>query len=473
MAVIGTDPTLRPFAARLTDGIAGFLGESAVRVVSDPGKGAPRARLAFAGAVSGADGQVRVRLTLDDEPSGTTLWSRVFAAPAARADALIDEAKGGAMETVNELRATYGPSGPLLDPETTLLGLRGGEDEATPSFAHYNDASREFEQALARRPDSAVLRAAYSGALWQLALQVPSERRAAVLAKARAEAERTIREHPDEPGVGIAYGALLVIRQLQAPPRDWVGMGARLDAALKASPEDAFLYNYACHFLALVGRAEDSLYYCQRALSLRPHSAFLMLNYAQALDMAGSPQVADQLLDEGGRLFPDDPNLRAYRFNREAFGGSPDKALTLLRDPDTSPPFPPDQIPALELLQKARNTRLANDADMALAAARRADAHLELSDFRFLFPMALGRLDEAFASPDLARAEEAEKELLTLQFTAPLRRDPRYWPLAARAGLVRYWLTTNKWPDFCRDPSYPLDCREEAKRVLPPSPAAG
>jgi hypothetical protein len=74
-------------------------------------------------------------------------------------------------------------------------------------------------------------------------------------------------------------------------------------------------------------------------------------------------------------------------------------------------------------------------------------------------------MDEAFAEPDISVVEEQEHELLTFQFTARLRADRRFWPEAARAGLVRYWLTTNKWPDFCSDPSYPLNCRVEAQRV--------
>jgi hypothetical protein len=32
---------------------------------------------------------------------------------------------------------------------------------------------------------------------------------------------------------------------------------------------------------------------------------------------------------------------------------------------------------------------------------------------------------------------------------APFRDDPRFWPVAVRSGLVNYWQTTQKWPDFC------------------------
>jgi hypothetical protein len=99
-----------------------------------------------------------------------------------------------------------------------------------------------------------------------------------------------------------------------------------------------------------------------------------------------------------------------------------------------------------------------------MAAIKRAEAHNPVSYFRMAFAMSLGRMDEAFG-PDAAPVTAQNPEFLMLAYTAPLRRDRRYWPLAAGAGLVRYWLATNQWPDFCSDPSYPLDCRAEARRV--------
>jgi hypothetical protein len=475
LSVIGDDPALRAFAARATDSIAAFLGESQVRVVSGSSaaqSGAAKAALAFDGAVSSANGQLSLHLQLEDTRSGSTLWSGDYAQPTARTDALIDEAKGGAMETINDVRDIYGPEGPLLDPETMLLVLRGAQDLAMPSFRSFNDATPQFEQVLARKPDLAVLRAAYATALWEAAAFGPGgqeQDRKALLAKGRAEAERTIREYPGEPGVGLAYATLLSIRQLQAP-HDWVGAGARLDAALKAAPEGEAPYGYACGFLVSVGRASDSLHFCQRALSLTPHSPSILFSYAVAQDMVGEPQVADQLLAEGAGLYPNFLFLRVYRFAREAFVGSPDRALALMQDPNTSPPVPEGGMEALKLLQKARKSGLASDADTAMAAMRHFEASIPADDFRFLFPMALGRIDEAYSVPDL-QVWEADDGLMS-PFTAPLRRDPRFWPIAAKAGLVRYWVTTNKWPDFCSDPTYPLNCRAEAKRVIDLSPPA-
>lgn len=47
---------------------------------------------------------------------------------------------------------------------------------------------------------------------------------------------------------------------------------------------------------------------------------------------------------------------------------------------------------------------------------------------------------------------------------AVLRRDPGFMALAARIGLVRYWTESGKWPDFCRDPQLPYDCKAEAAK---------
>lgn len=48
---------------------------------------------------------------------------------------------------------------------------------------------------------------------------------------------------------------------------------------------------------------------------------------------------------------------------------------------------------------------------------------------------------------------------------ASVRRDPRFMPLASRIGLVRYWRSSGKWPDFCQRPGIPYDCKKEAAKL--------
>jgi tetratricopeptide (TPR) repeat protein len=470
LTVIGDDLGVRAFAARAADAIAAFLSDSEVRVVSPSSPiRPPNIQLAFGGTVSSADGGLRLHLVLNDLRSGTELWSGDYAEPAARADALIDEAKGGAIETINIIRPGYGRGGLVLDPETNLLGLRSGLETVMPTATSRRDAVHDIEQALARDPDSPLVRSAHAIDLAMAGVMAAPSDQADLFKQAQAEAQRTIREHPDQPGT--SHLALLVVANTQAP-RDWVGNLARVEAALKVSPEEPYLYGFACGAMRGVGRAVDGLHYCQRALALLPHTPTLLLNYAAALDMVGDRQTADALLDEGVRLYPHFDDIRTYRFDREAWNGSPDRALALLHDPNTAPTAPAPYLAAVELLEKARKSGLASDADAAMTAMREATRQDQIMPLRVLFPMALGRLDDAFRAPDLAAWEDDTGGGLMTSAMDRLRRDARFWPLAARAGLVRYWRTTNKWPDFCSNPTYPLNCRAEAERVTGPGPAA-
>jgi hypothetical protein len=42
-----------------------------------------------------------------------------------------------------------------------------------------------------------------------------------------------------------------------------------------------------------------------------------------------------------------------------------------------------------------------------------------------------------------------------------MRRDPRFFGLAKRIGLLDYWRSTGRWPDFCAGPDAPMPvCRK-------------
>ena len=46
-----------------------------------------------------------------------------------------------------------------------------------------------------------------------------------------------------------------------------------------------------------------------------------------------------------------------------------------------------------------------------------------------------------------------------------VRANPRFMHVAARFGLVDYWLNTGHWPDFCKEEKLPYDCRTAALAV--------
>jgi len=45
------------------------------------------------------------------------------------------------------------------------------------------------------------------------------------------------------------------------------------------------------------------------------------------------------------------------------------------------------------------------------------------------------------------------------------RRDPRFMRVAARLGLLKYWQSSGKWPDFCFDADLPYDCKRVGTAV--------
>jgi hypothetical protein len=106
-----------------------------------------------------------------------------------------------------------------------------------------------------------------------------------------------------------------------------------------------------------------------------------------------------------------------------------------------------------------------------VAALNAAVHHGQLHPRYLVFgAAALGRPDDAFAMLDEIAGLPGDKlagdpGYLFEGPAAPLQRDRRFWPLAAKAGYVKYWRTRGVWPDFCSDPALPYDCRAEAARV--------
>jgi len=238
--------------------------------------------------------------------------------------------------------------------------------------------------------------------------------------------------------------------------------------------------------LDAVGLAREALVFCLRGLALEPLAAPLQQRYAETLYAMGSPELARRAIERAVSLHPDHVETRRVQFELAAFSGAPEAASVLLHQPvDTynicgcGIPIGAEGVRALDLFLAARKSGKPGDAETALAAMKAAVGHHQLY-FRYpvLGAVALGRLDAAFAMlDDLAKvphlALASEPGFLFEGPSGPLQRDRRFWPIAARAGFVRYWRARGVLPDFCSDPSLPYDCRAEEARVanIPPQGA--
>ena len=126
-------------------------------------------------------------------------------------------------------------------------------------------------------------------------------------------------------------------------------------------------------------------------------------------------------------------------------------------------------VAAFDLFLAARRSRSEADDDTAMEAMWAA-ARAGRLDPRYLVMAAatLGRIDEAFAAlaaPGMEVASDVDDGCLFEPSTEPLRRDPRFWKIAARVGLIDYWRARNRWPDFCSDMSNTLNCKAQASQA--------
>ena len=471
--VLGGGPAARTLAGMITDGISGYLNETGVQAA--PSKAAfpfirgPRADLTFGGTVDEDAGRSRARLYLEDRRTGGTLWSDEFEGAADHAQPLADQAAASATETIfTALEARQQP-GLSLGPEALALYIRASQYIKNPNPLHGDDARRDLERLVALAPTFAMGEGSYAMALVQDGAVRSDAERQRMWSLAAAEAGKAIRQNPTQ--AGPAFDALFKLERARNPT-DLRAAEAHLLTGLNQAPAFAFLWMRECEFLDLVGRANEALPYCQRALALRPMAGPVNWRYAAALQAAGQPQWAERQIERAVRLNPAHEATRRQRFEMAAFGPTPQKALDLMEDSNTVPHFvAPNGLAALKLALVAKTHPSAAQTTAAVEALVHADADGDLEPREAVLALVqLNARNEALAVlGNMPMSSEVmirdRTEFMVDPAMAALASDPRYWAVARKFGLVRYWTETNIWPDFCSKPGLPYDCRALAAKA--------
>lgn len=453
------------FAKALTNEVVGVLNENQLQAVPpDQAKdvagadGAAERRrlgvgLVLGGSIRTHGDDLRVRVHLDDPGARITLWTNEFERAVTETDTLQTQVAVAVAEVVAD--ALSARRGTRIDSETLALYIKAVQAVNVPSMLNEGVPRAALERALARHPDFTLARALLALTLLQ------SDPDAA-----RTQAQRAIAT--DARNAGPAYDALFLLAR-QASPLDLVPAEDQLLAGLQAAPDFAFLSMRECEFLGSVGRVRDALSNCQRASALAPFAAPIITHNAIGLYFAGQYPLARSIIDSGTKAHPESVSVRLAAFDMAAFGGRPDEALDLLHEF----PFPPDAAVALQSFLTARQSPTSANVDAAIGNLRVAVASRKLwpqgaaPQYPVLAAAMFDRVDMAFAVIDES-GTGFNRLFLFHPVAAPLRRDVRFWPIAAKFGLIDYWRARNVWPDFCADKTLPYDCRAEADRVSPP-----
>jgi DNA-binding winged helix-turn-helix (wHTH) protein/TolB-like protein len=460
-------PVAQAFATGLLDETLSVLSANQTLAVSRTESAALRATDAAAikrlgaallldGAVSEADGKIKVRAHLDDAATRTILWSEDFERPVAEAEPLQAEVAARATRlAAYALQAKA--AGPLSDAAVSdyITGIEhirftwiGGGQEAEPILRRVVQQAPQFAGGHAQLAVSLVLQVQGGAA----------QRSAEMKAEALREAHRAVALDPR------GYGAYAVFAWLTP---DLASREAVWRKGMAMDPGEAGYPYLLGGDLMAVGQLKAAAENERRAVALDPLWPGPNLYLGLTLLETGHQSEGLAVFERMAELWPRHEATRAGRFWAVAMYGDPDKALSLLADERTTPAAVSPAGLALwrQFLLAVKSGAPADRARTAKALEAGERAHDIAAGSATAMLARLGDIDGAFAAAKdllagVGPAEFIEAPYLSVSATEPMRRDPRFLPLLAPTGVLQFWLTTGQWPDGCAD-----DCKAAVAKL--------
>lgn len=442
------DPTLQRLATRIADSTVRSL-----RAV-----GIETARLAAPHTAEGAAASAEFRITgtIDQDAGRYVVTAQILAAGtgqvlwAGRFNSEADTPAGFPERTANRVADTLhcalgsrGMSRAPMPLQTFALFLGACDVRHAPD----ERAAAAFIEASRRLVDQAPqLSAAHSMYAVAAALGVhlldPSSAKA-LAQLARTEAARALALDADN---GEAYYALGIAA------RGYREREQNLLRAAELSPQLSIVQNFYVLLLRDVGRVREALALNATSFARDPFSQgqarYLAVGYAAA----GELDQADRVLEQLELISV--ASAREARTTITFWWKPPGVALATLRE------VAGNTVPEADLACfEAYLGRLVQAAGRPLQGL---PAGCDAVDPRYRVRMLArqGDVDGAFALLKDSDLGFPSTRWLWYPEMGAVLRDPRFPPLARRAGLAEYWQETGRWPDFCREPGVGYACEK-------------
>lgn len=425
----------------------------------------------LSGSVQRDGSRLRLIAQLADVRRNRILWSRAYDRTVVQTPRLQHDV---ALQVANALEMRLSENSlsdaQKIDPVAYDHYLRGRE-----MFRERTDidaAASELELAVRLAPDfarawSTLAAVRYVGADFEVG-QAGGDR---AIELAQAAARRALALNPrggEALGVLAGLGLLSGHRLLE--------IDRLFERALAAEPNNTQLLNWYSGYLGDVGRDQDKLYELTRAYELDRVTPSIAENLIQVLSEVGWFDKANEIIAvsrenarEGDVFYQHDLfDVRSgYFLLKRDWSGMAGllAALPGSVDPREAEVYrlSRDTAVALEMRDKPKFGSL---------RARWAGEKVADPTNAVGFLVALGHPNDAldvietFAESNRSRGalNLAATDLLFSPNAAAVRRDPRVPALLAKWGFFDYWSKSNNWPDFCREPGLPFDCKAEAQR---------
>jgi tetratricopeptide (TPR) repeat protein len=408
-----------------------------------------------AGATEGP--QMRANLILLDGKTGGLLWSKAFERPAQETGDLRQEL-GYTAAQVLECAVEAHPGGrAALEPEPLKLYLNGCAELADTNYADISALIPVFRRVIAATPyfegawdkllvseDVAYAAGYYSGVGWHQAANI----------KRDIEAARKI-----FPDLAAAYLAEINLLPLNAFSQKL----SLVERAIASDPDSPLPLSVRSDIRYSIGRVSDALDDSRRAAEVDPISPRTRQDYIVALAEAGRTQAALEELAKAERIWPGSSGLVGTRFAIHLRFGDPRVAWKIIQSGQVGANW----IGARNFLQARLNPTPAN-VSRAIKDARAAYASDHTTFQHLVQTMSiLNREDELLPLLLSVRMEDAAyvTDVTFRPAARELWRNPKSLEYAKRVGLLQYWQSSGKWPDFCYETDLPYDCKKEAAKL--------
>ena len=462
------------FADALTDEIGYVLNQGQIPTVTGPlaetlrgpDRNAQARRYQVGavldGTVSGDADNLDIALRIDDPVSHKMIWSHDFHGAS---DDLQIQVSSRVINVLTCSAQAMRPGANVSGPDVVALYVKFcdlNSDAASDANALVQ-LENTLRELVAKAPQFSYAHSQLSLFLFGKS-QVDPANAVPLLAEAAREANRAIALDPKNSD-GYAARARLVAAPGWAEREKYLAMAV---AQPGAGPLPNAIYAL---MLAEIGRLNDAAIYAQRVASedtVGDPDFWILIASSQAAQ--GKDDDADRALTRALQIAPNNPVIQNFRFHMYQWFGRWDEALAILNDEGARPP----QLEQEEDLAASRAfiAAMQSGEPGPKAAARAAEFASVSHDRNHLMTAmshlsALGFVNDAYSLAEQVPPTPQTDDLSVLfqPLNGALRRDPRFIALAGKLGLVSYWTSSGKWPDFCAASDLGYNCRAVAQKV--------
>lgn len=459
---IGDAPSLAAFATALGERVTSVLTSAGIETAraATPRTHGSSAEFILAGTVEDTGGRYQVQAAMKDRESGTVIWSQEFDRDATQAGDLRTQV---AVQVAGILGCVLDIRGNDLDMADRIFLLYVQYCAAEHDYEAKQNLVAYTERLVRADPDSRMAQMLHAGAVATAAnfapAPMPPEEAEAARARLSAFARQTMLTDPDDP---LAHATMALSLPL---PQRWAQVEYHLLRAISSDLQtqpalgQPALGLYAA-LLRQVGRTEESAAVLKRIAGADTVEIIPRARLAWLLATQGAMREAGRLLDEVERIYPDWLEIYWRRLSMELFYGDPAKAEEMTKGPLRDRlNLSPDMAACIAAFIAARRNAARGPESDGPEKVRDACRTVQ-PDLRARMSAALGDIETAFAVGAEINPVKYSSAVVYLFYPemAAFRRDPRFWREAAKFGLVDYWRSTGKWPDFCRRDNPAPDC---------------